>query len=376
MIVKKPFLWSTSGYNSPDVVVSDSAIPVAAALCRASIGTPEWYGGGSNGLRIAKDQSFPFYWPQWEALHLPRCAYGFLKNGDKAANQAKFFVRCLNEAGGWKRGDLICLDVEEELNLSVHMILDWFSQVQALIPEVEPAKDFIIYSRANILNALSVSGLTAAQKMYLLSIPVWMAGYPDNPDGWTLDQLVHAYHVDTSKWGPTVIVQYAGSAVVQGLSKTGYLSIECNVAMPEFLDKWQSRTAAYYNDVPPVDPPVDPPVGGDMQAKYDVTVTSSTGISVRTQPNTNNTKICAIPYGTKFQASELVPDSDYPTDTTKLWAHVIGGVWDGKYIAVKYNGTWATYSEIVVTPPPPTSKKVVSALLTYDDQTTETLIPQ
>src|SRR5512146_2714214 len=107
--VKQPFLWSTSAYNSPEVQVMESAIPVAAALCRASLGTPEFMGSVTR----ATDQVFPIYWRQWDAAHLPRCAYHFLKNGAGGARQAKHFATCVNNAGGMHPCDHIGLDVED-----------------------------------------------------------------------------------------------------------------------------------------------------------------------------------------------------------------------------------------------------------------------
>lgn len=260
MNIKQPFVWSTSGYNSPDVKINESAIPVAAAICRASIGTPTWFGGGSDGVRKAKDQVFPIYWQQWDIQRIARGAYDFLINKDKAANQAKFFVQCLIDAGGWQSGDKIILDLEEEEGASLRAALDWFNQVNTLMPELVPAHDFLLYSRANILNKLSIAKLTAAEKHYLLSISGWSAGYPDNPDSQTFEQLLEAYHYDTSKYGPTVGIQYAAAAVVDGLSKKGYLSIECNVFDPAYLKAWQDETAARYEGLPPVIPPVEPPV--------------------------------------------------------------------------------------------------------------------
>jgi hypothetical protein len=268
MTIKTPFVWSTSEYNSPLVNVADSEVPVAAAICRASHALPRYYGGGNAGLRKARDDSFQVYWPQWEAQRLARCAYGFLVNSESAADQAKFFVEMLNNAGGWKFGDKICVDAEEENGLSLKAILDWFTQVTVLVPGVVPERDFWIYSRANLLNPLQTWKLLPSQRAYLLKIATYMAGYPDNPDAWTWEQLVKAYHADTSKYGRCVVVQYAASAVVKGLSKPDYLSIECNIAEPTYLAQWQADTASRYAAEPPPMPPGSPT--SDLPPSFDL----------------------------------------------------------------------------------------------------------
>lgn len=237
--ILQPFVVSTSQYNSPDVDWSvDIDPPVAAVLCRASLGTAQI------------DESFPHYWPQWDRLHWCRCAYHYLINGDGGAHQANNFVKCVKSAGGFHGGDRICLDAEEAENLSVGEIVDFFYNISLLIPTI-PIDHYLIYSRANVLNPLKFTKLSALQKAFLLKIKQWTAGYPDDiTQGWNFTNLAHFYQADLLRYGPTAIVQYAASAEVPGISLPGYLSVECNVIDPAYLVKWQQEVASYYGTTP------------------------------------------------------------------------------------------------------------------------------
>lgn len=240
-----PFIVSTSGYNSPEVDWSAPiSPPVAAVLCRASLGTPEWMGSA----RAATDQSFPRYWPQWDHIRLPRAAYPFFYNGLGGADQARWFVQCVMAAGGFHPCDRIVLDAEIATGLSLKEMLDFFTSITALVPHV-PVDNYLIYSRAELLNPLKVTGLTDAQRTYLRRLRQWPAGYPDEIAGWDFARLKSVYQPDSTKYGQTVIIQYAASAVVSGISKPGYMSVECNVPDLEYLAKWQKDTADFYGTV-------------------------------------------------------------------------------------------------------------------------------
>lgn len=242
-----PFVVSTSGYNSPDVDWSDPIIdpyPVAG-ICRASLGTPEWMGT----VNAATDQSFPKYWPQWDRLRLPRAAYPFFYNGVGGADQARWFVNRVMAAGGFHPCDRIVCDAEIAANLSLKEILDFFTQVAVLVPHV-PFKNYLLYSRAELLNPLKTDTLTYAQKDYLRRLRQYPAGYPDNVAGMDFAELVEWYRPDPAKYGPTVLVQYQASATVPGISKPGYMSVECNAIDPAYLAEWQKDVADFYGAAP------------------------------------------------------------------------------------------------------------------------------
>lgn len=366
MIVKTPFLWSTSGYNSPAVRVTDSVIPVAAGLCRASIGTPAWMGSTAR----ATDTSFPVYWPQWDEAHLPRCAYHFLKNGAGGADQAKHFVACVNRAGGFHKGDRVCIDVEDSQGgISIAEVMDCIWNVHVLVPFI-PFEDYLIYSRENIMNPLSLTKLTQGERDILLKINQWTAGYPNFPDTLTYEQLEDWYHFDYAKYGPCAIVQYAGAAVVEGLSKPGYLSIECNVADPIYLSRWQMETAEYHGGV------VTPPPGGQMlYGKVNVT------LNVRNGSGATYTIIGSLLNGDLVTASEtrLVRNAAgvdvawwHLTDATRNGQPVT--LADGITIKARAEGAgdvWASSGNggyIAAVEPPPAGEPVLTHTIeVFDD---------
>lgn len=253
-----PFVFSTSGYNSPDIDYSQPIDPpIAAVLCRASIGTPEWMGNVTR----ATDQSFPHYWPQWDRLQMLRGAYHFLKNGAGGADQGAWFVNRVMAAGGFHPCDRLILDVEDTGITSIKEILDFFTQTAISVPAV-PLKNYLIYSRYNIMNPLNFAKLTPAQRDFLRQIRTWPAGYPDNIAGWDFAKLADAYEFDPARYGPAVIVQYQGSNVVPGLSKPGFESIECNAIDAAYLAEWQKDVADFYGTLPPASDVVTRPFPG------------------------------------------------------------------------------------------------------------------
>jgi len=66
------------------------------------------------------------------------------------------------------------------------------------------------------------------------------------------------------------------------------------------------------------------------------TVTWDAGASVREQANTGGVKVSTLLLGDTFKYSEIVPDSNDPTNPDKAWALISEGEWAGKYTAVKY----------------------------------------
>lgn len=82
---------------------------------------------------------------------------------------------------------------------------------------------------------------------------------------------------------------------------------------------------------------------------------------VRPDPSTANATDLAMPAGTTFQVSEIVPDRLDPFNTAKKWGHIIGGVFNGLYTALEYPGNpvpISSYTLIETTPPtePPVAK--------------------
>lgn len=312
--VKTPFLASTSGWQ-PNVTWENSSVPLAGGLCRASLGT--WL----------KDTVFANYWKQWRDMGIVRCAYHYLKNDYSTADQARFFVECLNVAGGWLDGDKLCLDVEDEYNLSISAVIDWLYNVE-LLTGVHHS-NMLIYSRATVLDPLSFSKLSQAQRDYLLEVPIWTAGYPDNPDAWNFEQLKNAYAPDPLRYGETVIVQYAASIEIPGINPIEGRSTECNIADPSYLMMWMAETGTQ--------PP--PPNGGTM-----LYATNPSSLNLRQSPGTGAV-IMVMPAGTSIEGTEIVTHTD-------------GGKW---LKTVKPQaGYCASWLLEYTTPPPTTGLPVIT----------------
>lgn len=244
-----PFVVSTSGYNSPDVDWSDPIItpPVSAALCRASLGTPEWMGTASN----ATDQSFPHYWPQWDRMRLPRAAYPYFYNRLGGADQARWFVNRVMAAGGFHPCDRIVIDAEIAANLSIMEMLDFFTTCLALVPFMTE-RNLMIYSRQDLMDPMTAhfAQLTQAQRDFIKRIRQWPAGYPNDITKWDYAQLAEHYAFNRDFYGPVAVVQYAASAVVPGISRIGAMSVECNAIDPAYLLEWQKDVADFYASEP------------------------------------------------------------------------------------------------------------------------------
>jgi len=59
-------------------------------------------------------------------------------------------------------------------------------------------------------------------------------------------------------------------------------------------------------------------------------------VKVRPTPDTANSTSDKILAGTTFQISEIVPDRLDPSNPSKKWGKILGGVYDGKYTALEY----------------------------------------
>lgn len=237
--VKTPFLPSTSAYQ-PGVTWANSSIPLSGGLCRATLGTS------------LKDAVFADYWKQWKDMKIVRSAYHYMMNNLGSADQAKFFVNTVNAAGGFAAGDRPCLDMEDA-NPSVSAIVDWFYNVEVLTGISH--KKMLLYSRASYLNPLSLAKLSDYQKQYLLEIPTWMAGYPNDPNPYTFSQLKSMYQADPLRYGTMVIAQYAASVVIPGIANTQAQGTECNTIDADYLAQWQADSGLSGTVTPPVVPP-------------------------------------------------------------------------------------------------------------------------
>jgi GH25 family lysozyme M1 (1,4-beta-N-acetylmuramidase) len=338
MQIKKPTVLDVA-YNNRGTNWAAALPAVDAVICKAS---ESIYG---------RDTEFPSTWPQLGALNLPRGAYHFYRKAWPSAQQARNFVNAIDVQGGLKAGDKLILDVEEN-GCSITAILDCLYNIEVLTG-IRP----ILYSRAEILNALSFAKLSEAQRDYIKSTPVWTAGYPDVPDAF--ERPPAAYTPDQARYGKVVLWQYAGD---MPHSVPGVLGgLDFNWIDPDFFAEWQSATGV-------INPPT---TGGSM---FTGKVTSANGLKIR-KSYPSGTQIGLLQNNDLVEADRIEANWWYLTRITRGTVNIplpgpVGGpCWaSGQYIL----------NTTVETPPPPPDEdpKIVVILATYDDGSTQVFEPQ
>lgn len=106
-----------------------------------------------------------------------------------------------------------------------------------------------------------------------------------------------------------------------------------------------------------------------MQAAYDCVVLAILGVKIRDEPSTSNTAtLPKMAQGTAFQISAIVPDEDFPNDTTKIWGQIFGGAHDGKYVALEYPGTpskLCSWTPVTTIPDVPGTIEILESFIYY-----------
>ncbi len=207
---------------------------VAAVLCKATEGA------------LTKDVEFASSWRQLGELGIPRAAYHFYRGYRLPESQADNFYEQVMANGGLRPGDKIALDTEEE-DMDITRLLKTAQAIQQKF-DLWP----ILYSRKSLLDELDFSKLDAGQKADLLRMPVWIAGYPDNPD--VYESVPGFYVPNQTRFGRVVIWQYAGDVPDHGIpGVTG--ALDFNWIDPAFLAQWKSECKE-----PEPEPPEPEPV--------------------------------------------------------------------------------------------------------------------
>ena len=220
MIIKKPFIIDAwEGNVVLDYTIADGWIFSAS-----------W-------TYMTEDAAFGTNWQAAIAAHKPRGAFFALFCDQSSADQAKFFVTILNKYGGVKKGDRLFVDAEVT-PLSIGAIVDFMTNVETLCG-LRP----MIYSRADLLDPLRFSKLTASQKAYLLETPIWTAGYPDFPDQFATPPA--AYIPDQTRFGKPELWQYFGDKNPASIGVTGITGgIDGSWVDPDFWAEWVADTGA------------------------------------------------------------------------------------------------------------------------------------
>lgn len=165
------------------------------------------------------DPTFRTYWADLKQDGIYRSAYHFFRKAVTAASQALNYVTLLRSVGVDSK-DILELDIEED-GTTATQIIAWLDVV-----EKQFSNQIMIYSRANILNAIA---MTATQRERLKKYPIWTAGYPTNPALFTDPPQI--YRPDATKWGRVWAWQYSEDGQVDGVEG----EIDLNWMSPELV---------------------------------------------------------------------------------------------------------------------------------------------
>jgi GH25 family lysozyme M1 (1,4-beta-N-acetylmuramidase) len=178
------------------------------------------------------DDKFIRFFAGMKQIGVHRGAYHFFRRTVDAVKQAEHFCRVIYPHV--HSGDILILDVEEG-GETASQLWAWFEAVRKQYPN----NLLMIYSRANILNAIR---MTEGEKAYFKKIPSWTAGYPDSPHLW--DFPPSGYIPDPSKWGSVWLWQYSAHGAVTGIDG----DVDLNWMDPELIEYLGGTTP------PPVEP--------------------------------------------------------------------------------------------------------------------------
>jgi GH25 family lysozyme M1 (1,4-beta-N-acetylmuramidase) len=277
----------------------------------------------TEGISI-QDSKFIRFFDGMKRAGYHRGAYHFFRKSHSAVAQAQYFIDFITPH--IDDNTILILDMEEG-GESTSQVLVWFDYVRVAFPR----NRLLFYSRRNLLEALIMS---TAQKEAFCRIPVWVAGYPNDPD--LYDAIPNFYIPDPLRFGPTVLWQYSAHGAVTG--------IEGDVDL-----NWISPT--YQQILGDVQPPTE----GTTMALYTGTakLTATPNVRVRrTYPD--GMTIGAIQPGQSFEGDRL----------ENGWMHVIkvgSSLIDG-WSSAQY----LTYTETPTDPEPPADPDTVAVDIEMD----------
>lgn len=192
----------------------------------------------SEGVAIV-DSKFVRFFAGMKEAGMKRGVYHFNRNTFDGAGQARHFLNIISDY--ITDDDLLILDVEEGSERPADLIA-WFDTVRA----ARPRNRLLLYSRRNILESIL---LTTTQKAYFKIIPVWVAGYPANPDEY--ETVPNFYIPDPTRYGPVVLWQYSAHGSITGIdgdtdlnwiSDTFYKILGGQTLPPEVLPETEIST--------------------------------------------------------------------------------------------------------------------------------------
>jgi len=208
------------------IILSNLTFKPSFVSTRASIGT-------------VVDTTWQGIQSQTHALQIPFMAFHYFMNNQSSADQAKLLWNTVR--GSWMKGDKLCLDWEDRTSpFSLHSAADFFYNLN--IVSGIPISEMVFYSQASILNTLN----SPKDWTYLLGIPFWTAGTPNNPDAYS--DIPPAYIPSGMMRAKNVFMwQYYPSYVDSGYSG----GLDVDFIDSAYLTKWKAE----YDWTTPISPP-------------------------------------------------------------------------------------------------------------------------
>lgn len=288
MQIKRPFILDIWEANT----VTDWKVADGYFIC------------ASWNLQMGEDKNFGISWNGAGQAKKPRGAYFSVNMNLSIADQAKAFVAIINKNGGLKPGDRLAADCEVG-QLSISAIIDFIWNVEQLTG-IRP----MLYSRANLLNALNFGKLNAGQLAYVKSVDLWSAGYPSNPDLYSTPPS--GYIPDPSAYGPVKIWQYAGDVVPSDVGLSGVSGgIDLNWIDSTFFTQWQGETSAQQPA------PTPQPVPAPIPAPLPEPTPAPTGTNIGSQIHHEDSGSVGSPYDSGLPTPLPIPPVPIPSGD--LW---------------------------------------------------------
>lgn len=286
-----------------------------------------------------KDPTFIRYFTDLGYDSIRRGAYHAFKKAYSSITQAQLFANFVKPYMTPK--DVVELDFEEGGETAAQL-LDWIHAVQDILPD----NLVMLYSRRILMDAIP---MTAAQKAEMKTFPVWVAGYPENPDLYS--SVPQMYIPDPTRWGPVWMWQYSDNGIIEGIGG----EVDLNWLAPEFV-QWLSG--------------IEPATGVPMYGKV-----IATSMNIRNGAGTAFVDIGDLYSGDLVEASEVVNGWWHLTSATRNGAPVI--TTNGQPVSARAD-CWASSgggAYIQVTEPPVVIPQVDYITAHYTDGTTRKFIP-
>jgi lysozyme len=239
------------------------------------------------------DPTFVKYFTLMKTAGYKRGAFHFFRRFYNATEQARHFCDTIRPYV--LDDDILVLDFEEGGETAAQLIA-FLGYVRAQFP-----RNLIMnYSRQNLMNAIP---MTAAQADVLRQYPVWVAGYPANPDQYS---SVPYFYKPNGNWGEVWLWQYTSSGVVSGISG----DVDCNWMRADLIAKIGEIDAG--NEA--------------VMTRYEA-INIYDNMALRPDHNTANESTVRYPHGQKFHGDSLFVAQAQLRDSAGNVYQMVGDTW-------------------------------------------------